>query len=54
MQIACCIIGTSLLLLSVILCWITDNEWWRIVLILGEIVAFIGYAPAIFRLKFFG
>lgn len=54
MQIACCIVGTLLLLLSVILCWITDSEWWRIVLILGEIVAFWGYAPVIFGLKFFG
>lgn len=54
MQTACCIIGTSLLALSMILCWCTDSEYWRIVLILGEIVAFFGYAPVIFGLKFFG
>lgn len=54
MQITCCIVGILLLLLSVILCWITDNEYWSIVLILGEIVAFFGYAPVIFGLKFFG
>lgn len=54
MQIACCIIGTFLLVLYVVLCAVTDNEYWRVVQIVGEIIAFMGYAPVLFGLKFFG
>ena len=45
-----CIAGTTLLLLSIILCAVTDNEvLWRTCLVIGEIIAFGGYAPIILR-----
>ena len=50
MQLTCCVVGTSLLITSVILCIVSDNEWlWRSVLVMGEIVAFFGYAPTLLK-----
>lgn len=50
--VICCIIGTALLVLSIILCIVSDNNvLWLTVLLIGEIVAFFGYMPVF--LKFF-
>lgn len=50
MSLLFCIVGTALLMISVILCAVTDNDELRITcLIIGEIIAFLGYAPIIFR-----
>lgn len=54
-QLICCYVGTGLLLLSIIVCIFSDNDiFWRVILLLGEIIAFLGYAPVIFGLKLFG
>ena len=46
-----CIVGTALLMISVILCAVTDNDELRITcLIIGEIIAFLGYAPTFLKL----
>lgn len=46
-----CVAGTALLMISVILCAVTDNdELWITCLIIGEITAFLGYVPIIFRI----
>lgn len=45
-----CIVGTALLVISVILCAAADNDkLWKTCLIIGEVIAFLGYAPVIFR-----
>lgn len=50
MSLLFCIVGTALLMISVILCAVTDNdELWIACLIIGEVIAFLGYAPIIFR-----
>ncbi len=54
LQFIYCVVGTGLLVLSVILCIVLDAEnaiWWVIVQIIGELIAFFGYAPVL--LKFF-
>ena len=49
--LACCFIGTGLLILSVILCIVSDNIiLWQVILIIGEIVAFFGYMPVFLKL----
>jgi len=54
-QLICCYVGTGLLLLSIIVCIFSDNDiFWRVILLIGEIIAFLGYAPVIFGLKLFG
>ena len=46
-----CVAGTALLMISVILCAVTDNdELWITCLIIGELIAFLGYVPVIFRI----
>ena len=51
--LACCFIGTGLLILSVILCIVSDNIiLWQVILIIGEIVAFFGYMPVFFKNSF--
>lgn len=45
-----CIVGMALLLASIILCAFTENDVIvKTCLVLGEIIAFLGYAPIIFR-----
>ena len=49
--LACCFIGTGLLILSVILCIVSDNIiLWQVILIIGEIVAFFGDMPVFLKL----
>ena len=49
--LACCFIGTGLLILSVILCIVSDNIILsEIVLLIGEIIAFFGYMPVFLKL----
>lgn len=55
MQLACCIVGTWLLVSAVVACIISENNIiWITLLILGEIIAFFGYAPVLLGLKLFG
>lgn len=55
MQLACCIVGTGLLVSAVVACIISENNIiWITLLILGEIIAFFGYAPVLLGLKLFG
>ncbi len=51
MTLLCCFVGTSLLILSIILCIVRDDYLWLVVQLLGEIIAFMGYAPVF--LEFF-
>lgn len=45
-----CLAGTLLLVVSVVLCIFADNDvLWMLCLIIGEIIAFLGYAPIIFK-----
>ena len=45
-----CLVGTLLLVVSVVLCIFADNDvLWMLCLIIGEIIAFLGYAPIIFK-----
>lgn len=54
-QLICCFAGTGLLLLSIIVCIFSRNNiTWLTLLILGEIIAFFGYASVLLNLKFFG
>ncbi len=44
-----CVAGVALLIAAVVLCAVTDNtKLWMTCLIVGEIVAFFGYAPILF------
>lgn len=55
MQLACCIVGTGLLILAIVISAFSENNViWLVLLILGEIVAFLGYAPVLLELKLFG
>lgn len=55
MQLLCCYIGTGFLILSVILCVFSkDSKIWFFIMLIGEIIAFFGYAPVFLNLKFFG
>lgn len=45
MVLLCCFVGTGLLILSIILCIVRDDYLWLVVQLLGEIIAFMGYAP---------
>lgn len=46
-----CIVGMALLLASIILCAFTENDMiWKTCLVLGEIIAFLGYAPTFLKL----
>ena len=49
MTLLYCFVGTGLLVLSIILCIARDDYLWLVVQLLGEIVAFMGYAPVFFR-----
>ena len=45
-----CLAGTLLLVVSVVLCIFADNDvLWMLCLIIGEIIAFLGSAPIIFK-----
>lgn len=51
MNLTCCVAGIALLVLAVILCAITENKiLWISILIIREIVAFLGYAPVFSKL----
>lgn len=50
-HLICCGIGIALLILSIILCVFTDRTW-VFILAVGEVIAFLGYAPIL--LKFLG
>lgn len=47
--LACCFIGIALFILSIILCVFTRFVW-IVPLVLGEIIAFCGYAPILSKL----
>ncbi len=50
MNLTFCIVGIALLVLAAILCAITENKiLWISILIIEEIVAFLGYAPVFAR-----
>lgn len=54
MQLACCIVGTGLLILAIVISAFSENNViWLALLMLGEIVAFFGYAPVLLGLKLF-
>lgn len=50
MTLLYCFVGTGLLVLSIILCIARDDYLWLVVQLLGEIVAFMGYAPVFLEL----
>lgn len=51
MALILCISGTTLLIISVILCIFSDNEiLWRSALFVGEILAILGCAPVFLEL----
>ena len=51
MDLTFCIVGIALLVLAAILCAITENKiLWISILIIEEIVAFLGYAPVFSKL----
>lgn len=46
MQLALCTVGLVLLILSIILCIVMEDDiCWIVVQLIGEVVAFMGYAP---------
>ena len=53
MQLACCIVGTGLLILVIVISAFSENNViWLVLLILGEIVAFFGYAPVLLGVNY--
>ena len=45
-----CLAGLALLIAAGVLCAVTDNtKLWISCLIIGEIIAFFGYAPILFK-----
>lgn len=44
MQLALCVVGLVLLILSIILCIVMEDDiWWMVVQLIGEVIAFMGY-----------
>lgn len=47
----CCVVGTFLLLASIVLCALSENNVaWMSCLIFGEVIAFLGYTPVFLKL----